>query len=431
MSDHRVQTEQAVIGAILLAGDSAYRKCAGLITRHDFSYEHNKIIFGLIEKCIEQKTPIDILTVSEKAAPEELEIIGGMEYLSETAKNTPSSSNILAYANVLGDLSKSRQLSKIGAEIISISGGDESSMEKVAKSHALVKKMSESVRNDDKSSKEAMKEFITWMKREESELKSGYFDKHTGGLFPGLIVIAAGTGQGKSTLALNIAYNLRQKNIAYYSLEMPSSQLIARSVSRAASIPFSNIRDSKMSDLQWQNFHHASTDIAQSNIRFVDRGVHINEICAHAISMESNKGLDLMIVDYIQLVKSDGQTREREIANITQKLKGLSMDLNIPIIALSQLSREHERRQNPRPALRDLRESGAIEQDSDLVMFLYDESRYKDNINPANEGLTELYADKFRHGDHFSIGLEKELSFYKFSVSSRVPIYNETSGIRI
>lgn len=410
-----LDSEKAVLGAILVGGEKVFHLVSGILTAKDFFSLENQIVFDAMTRAIESKVGVDPVTLAEFVGSEKLSNIGGIGYLSDLCASTPSTANAGSYAKLVLDHSQLRSLVGAGTSIIELSNGDESTGEKIAKAQEIVSDIVKTQRADDKSSSQASKEFVLWLQRTESEIKSGFFDEHTGGLFSGLIVLAAGTGQGKSTLAMNIAYNLRERNIAYYSLEMPASQLIGRMVSNDCGLPYAKIRDKNLNDSEWPILAASVEKIKDSKIRFIDNAIHINQLCAHARSMKNKSGLDLIIVDYIQLVGSDGQNREREVANITRKLKGLSMDLDIPVIALAQLSRKHEERSNPRPTLKDLRESGAIEQDSDLVMFLYDESKYNDNS--VNSGLTELYSAKFRHGENFSLALDQHLANYRFKVS--------------
>jgi len=429
MKTFSIDAERAVVGAIMLTGEKAFHQVSQDLSANDFFDDISRIIYVAAEKAIDGKMPIDPISISELLNKNDLDTVGGMFGISELCA-IPTSANVSAYARIVLDQSNLRRLVNTGSKIIALGGEDDSTQEKIAKAQELVSDLTKTQKTDDKDSYQATKEFAEWMKRTDSETKSGFFDEHTGGLFSGLIVIAAGTGQGKSTLALNIAYNLRQRNIAYYSLEMPAAQLMGRMASNHSNINFKKIRDKDMNEGEWTILQNTMKSIRDSSIRFIDNGIHINQLCAHARAMKNNNGLDLVIVDYIQLVGSDGQTREREVANITRKLKGLSMDLDVPVIALSQLSRDHEKRANPRPCLRDLRESGAIEQDSDLVMFLYDEAKVRDDPNNPNYGLTELYSGKFRHGENFTIVLDQQLANYRF-VKSENGIISQNDGVRL
>jgi replicative DNA helicase len=424
-----LETENAVIGAMLVGGIKTFHKVSSIISAKDFYQLENQILFNAIETAVDQKLSIDPVTIAETLTSANLSHIGGMQYITQIISETPSTANAGAYARIVLDNSQLRSLVNAGTSIIELSTGEESTVEKIAKAQEVVGDIAKTQRQDDKDTPQATKEFIEWMQREDSELKSGFFDQHTGGLFAGLIVIAAGTGQGKSTLALNIAYNLREKHIAYYSLEMPAAQLIGRMVSNDSGLPYQKIRDKTLNVSEWPILAESVKKIKDSNIRFIDNGIHINQLCAHARSMKNNKSLDMIIVDYIQLVGSDGQNREREVATITRKLKGLSMDLDVPVIALSQLSRDHEKRSNPKPTLKDLRESGAVEQDSDLVLFLYDESKYKDETQ--NQGLTELYSCKFRHGENFTLALDQQLANYRFKVSEAFIQKDQQQGYKL
>jgi len=429
MKSISIETENAVIGAMLVGGEKTYHQVSSIVASKDFYQLENQILFNAIEKAIELKLSVDPVTIAETLTNDNLNNIGGMAYISRIMSDTPSTANATAYARIVLDNSQLRSLVSAGTSIIELSNSETSTLEKIAMAQEIVGDIAKAQKQEDKSSADAVKELILWMQREDSELKSGFFDKQTGGLFSGLIVIAAGTGQGKSTLALNIAYNLRDKHIAYYSLEMPAAQLMMRMVSNDCGLQFSRIRDKTLNVSEWPIFAESTKKIRNSNIRFIDNGIHINQLCAHSRGMKNKGKLDLVVVDYIQLVGSDGQNREREVANITRKLKGLSMDLDVPVIALSQLSRDHEKRANPRPSLRDLRESGAVEQDSDLVMFLYDESKYKDDS--INRGLTELYSDKFRHGENFTTVLEQQLANYRFKLSDAVISHQEATRYKL
>ncbi len=405
--------EQAVLGVVLMGGADVLAELD--LHPDEFQSQSHQEIYQTILELHEDRIAIDPVTVTEQlSAKKILNQVGGHGYISDLAQNSPTTTNAIAYATAVKDAALVRRLLRVNSQIVEMAQGEDSAEEKLAKAQALITSVQTGGESTEKGIDESMREFLGWLERKEPEMKSGFFDGFTGGIPVGLIALAAGTGQGKTAFALNIVKNLLDKSVNFYSYEMPASQLIARLQSNMSNVPYQRMRDQEMTSSDWNAVAASSRTLkAHGNLRITDKTLHIDQLCAHARRTKNRYGLDLIVVDYIQLVPSDGSSREREVANITRKLKGLSMDLDIPVIALSQLSREHEKRHNPKPRLRDLRESGAIEQDSDMVLFLYDESKYLDDSQW--EGLTELYSEKYRHGENFRLFLKQELHCYRFA----------------
>ena len=395
-----IEIEQHLIGACLLVNsiDDAPLTC------DDFAAEDHKRIW----QAMKEVTPIDVISVCDYLKDDRL-----AAYVSEISIDAPSGKNIPIYADKVKDYAVQRRLVKTCSDIIALAQEYGSAAEKVARAQAML----EDVETQGQESDE-FKSFVQYLESEPTDLKGGYFDDKTGGIEHGLWVIAAGTGGGKTAFALNLATNLlRAAPVTFYSYEMGTDQIMARMVSARGAIPYERVRDRSLADEDWEKVVKAMTYLKNQGMRVVDRSLDIDSLCAHIRQSVRKRGIRAAFVDYLQLVPSYGDSRVLEVANISRKLKQVSLDLKIPIFALSQLSRKHEERSNPRPRNSDLRESGSVEQDADVVLFLYDEAKLLDTSN--RKGITELFAGKNRHGELFSIPLTQELNYMRFGIYDR------------
>lgn len=401
-----LDAERASIGGVMLSGEVS--DFSGL-SPSDFYDPRHGLICEAIYTLSDQSKPFDPITICDLLhSRESLINAGGSEYVNYVMLETPSKSNVEAYSEIVADMSKKRQL----ADWIGTAGdniGTEKSFDEILSNFQQDLSGMETAKNKSASMFETCKEFIEYLDRQENELKTGYWDLYTGGIEPGLHVIAAGTGQGKSTLALNIASNIANTKygVGYYSYEMPRMKLMERLVSRRSRVPMEKIRDRSLGGDDWQAVTKAMSAIKDQKFYIHDQVFKIDQLCS-SIRRGFSKGfIDVAFVDYLQLVPADAKSREQEVAKIARSLQQVAMASKKPIFALSQLSRAHESRTNPKPRNADLRESGEIEHSAETIIFIYDEERYIENSQRT--GLVEIYAGKNRNGELFSVFAKKRL----------------------
>ncbi len=412
---YNAEAEQSVIGALLIDRDAAYR-VADVVDPSDFYFdEHREIIKAIFDLALEQK-PIDIISVSDELkSRKKLESVGGITYLAKLADAVPNSANADYYARIVKEKSLLRQLIRIGSEISEM-GFDEATDIDVLIDRAEKKIFSLSQKRTG-SYFVQLRDFIPQSFNEIEErfkkksgisgLSTGYedIDKITGGFQKSdLIIIAARPSVGKTSLAINIAENMAIREgyaVAIFSLEMSKEQLIERMLCSEAKVNLYRLKTGYLSDRDWPKLTEAYSNLFESRI-FIDDSTDITltDIRAKARRLKIEQNIDLLIIDYLQLIRSKGRVENRviEISNITRGLKNLARELDIPVVVLSQLSRAIDRRDDKRPMLSDLRESGSIEQDADIVMFLY-------RPNPEEKNLIELYVAKHRNGPTGSVSL--------------------------
>ena len=392
-----IEIEQHLIGACVLAGSIE----DATLSADDFASSDHQRIWAAVKSVdvVDQVTVLDALKDNRLAA-----------YLSDLVVSVPSINNIAAYAERVKDYAVQRRLVRCCSEIVSMSQEAGSGAEKVAKAQAMLETV-----EAQKDEVDEFKGFVEYLDAPPTDLTGGYFDKYTGGIEHGLWVIAASTGGGKTAFALNLAINLlKHAPVTFYSYEMGTDQLMARMVSAKGSVSHDRLRDKTLDGNDWESIAKSVTYLKEKGMRVVDKSLDLDSLCAHIRQSVRKRGIRAAFVDYLQLVPSYGDSRVLEVANISRKLKQVSLDLKIPIFALSQLSRKHEERSNPRPRNSDLRESGSVEQDADVVLFLYDEAKLLETSN--RKGITELFAGKNRHGELFSIPLVQELQFMRFGL---------------
>jgi replicative DNA helicase len=413
---HSIEAEQSLLGGLML-DNNAWDKIADVVAADDFYRKDHRIIFTAIANLAEESNPCDVVTVSEWLDNRgELEAAGGLEYLASLANETPGAANARSYARILRERSMLRSLITAGNEIsgAAFTTDGRTAAEIVDEAERLVFQIAESGsrgRSGFKSLKQILPEAvdrIDVLHQSDGDItgiSSGFveFDKLTAGLQGGDLVIVAGRpSMGKTTFAVNIAENAAigaKVPTAIYSMEMPAQQLAFRMISSLGRVDQTHLRTGNFPDEDWSRINTAVQLMSDAPI-FIDdtAGLSPTEIRARARRLQREHGLGLIVVDYLQLMSVPGnkENRATEISEISRSLKALAKELSVPIIALSQLNRSVEQRTDKRPVMSDLRESGAIEQDADLIIFIYREEVY--NQETPRKGIADISIAKQRNG---------------------------------
>ena len=411
-----IEAEQSLIGGLML-DVQAWDKIADVVTADDLYRKDHRLIFSAIASLVEAGSPCDVVTVSEFLDKRgELEAAGGLEYLATLANETPGAANARAYASILRDRAIERALINVGNEISgsAFATDGRSASELVDEAERLVFEIAEQGargRAGFKSLKQILPEAvdrIDVLHQSDGDITgipSGYteFDKLTAGLQAGdLIIVAGRPSMGKTTLAVNIAENAAigsKVPTAIFSMEMPAQQLAFRMISSLGRVDQSHLRTGRFPDEDWSRINTAVQLMSDAPL-FIDDtpGMSPTEIRARARRLQREHGLGLIVVDYLQLMQVPGnkENRATEISEISRNLKALAKELSLPVIALSQLNRSVEQRTDKRPVMSDLRESGAIEQDADVIIFIYREEVY--NQDTPRKGIADISIAKQRNG---------------------------------
>lgn len=417
---HSVESEQSILGSIILDKD-AIITVAETINPSDFYKEAHKIIYESMLKLNSNNEPIDLITLIEELRKEGyLDNIGGISYLTSLSTIVPTTSNVKYYANIVKEKSVMRQLIKASNEIINL-GYDASTdvQEILDKAEKNIFDISQEKSGDDIQPINLvlqdtfdMIESLCTQKSDVTGITTGFADlnKKINGLQrTDLILLAARPAMGKTAFSLNLVQNAALKgdaSVAVFSLEMSKEQLVQRILSAQSNVELSKIKTGTLSESDWPRIIDAMAVLSEANI-FIDDtpGIKISEIRSKCRRLKIEKGLDLIMIDYLQLMEGEGknENRQQEIAKISRSLKILAKELDCPVVALSQLSRSPELRKDHRPILSDLRESGSIEQDADIVMFLYRDEYYHEDSEKKNIG--EVIVAKNRHGETGNVEL--------------------------
>ena len=417
---HSVESEQSILGSIILDKD-AIITVAETINPSDFYKEAHKIIYESMLNLNSNNEPIDLITLIEELRKEgHLDNVGGISYLTSLSTIVPTTSNVKYYANIVKEKSVMRQLIKASNEIINL-GYDASTdvQEILEKAEKNIFDISQEKASDDIQPINLvlqdtfdMIERLCTEKSEVTGITTGFADlnKKINGLQrTDLILLAARPAMGKTAFSLNLVQNAALKgdaSVAVFSLEMSKEQLVQRMLSAQSNVELSKIKTGNLGESDWPRIIDAMAVLSEANI-FIDDtpGIKISEIRSKCRRLKIEKGLDLILIDYLQLMEGEGknENRQQEIAKISRSLKILAKELDCPVIALSQLSRSPELRKDHRPILSDLRESGSIEQDADIVMFLYRDEYYHDDSEKKNIG--EVIIAKNRHGETGNVEL--------------------------
>lgn len=408
-----MEAEKSVLGGIFLKPDS-FGDIIEIITPNDFYKVGHRYIFEAMTECYNSGENIDPIVVMNKLKKiNKFDEIGGEAMLFDVIEGVVTAAHIETHAKIIKEKSILRKLGDVGTKIVEMSYDGYEEVDTILdKAEGLIFKISESKESKDVISiKEAMTE--EFMRLEEvfnnkgvaTGISSGFvnFDEKTSGFNPSdLVILAARPSMGKTAFALNLALNAAMKgdkSVLIFSLEMSSSQLLQRLLAVQSGIGLQKIRNGFLEDEEWGRLGIASGQLASSRINIADvPNVNVLEIRAMARRLKAMNKLDMIVIDYLQLIKGTGKgdNRQQEISDISRSLKGIARELDIPIIALSQLSRAPEQRADRRPMLSDLRESGAIEQDADMVVFLYRDDYY--NEESDEKGITEVIIGKQRNG---------------------------------
>jgi len=418
---HSIEAEQSLLGALLL-DNQAFDRVADLVTGGDFYRDDHRRIWRHIAKLIEAAKPADVVTVSESIeASEDKDKTGGPAYLGALAQNTPSALNIRRYAELVRERAVQRRLAQVATSIaeeaLSSGGKDVGQMLDEAESKIFQIAESGARRNEGlleiKPVLARVFEKIDHLYHRDNPsdvtgVPTGFvdLDRMTAGLQPGdLVIIAGRPSMGKTALALNIAEHVAVDNglpVAIFSMEMSSTQLAMRMLGSIARVDQHKMRTGRLNDREWGELSEAMGKLHETPI-YIDEGGALTalEVRARARRLKRQYSkLGLIVIDYLQLMaaSSQGENRATEISEISRSLKAMAKELDVPVVALSQLNRAVDQRPDRRPVMSDLRESGAIEQDADVIMFVYREVVYKPDLPEESRGIAELIVGKQRNG---------------------------------
>lgn len=429
MPPYDEQAEASVLGAMLL-DKSAITTAVEIIHAEDFYYDSHKAIFEGILSLYNKNEPADMITLSDFLKKNgQLEAVGGYTYLGRLTSGAGAVSNTEAYANIIKEKSTLRALIRAGSEIVEDSYRDDDEV------GAIIEKAEKSIfditqdnqRNGLMNMGEVMvTTFDVMQQRSENKggltgLTTGFIDldrKTSGMQKADLVLLAARPSMGKTALMVNISTNAALKanaTVAMFSLEMSRNQLSQRILSSLSHVDLMKIISGDLTTEEWTKVIETMTYMNEMGIYIDDTaGITPLEVKAKCRRLKAEKGLDLVVIDYLQLMEVGGraESRQQEISAISRQLKGIAKELDVPVIALSQLSRAPEMRADHRPILSDLRESGAIEQDADIVMFLYRDEYY--NPDTDKQGLGELIIAKHRNGPTGTVELLFKGEYTKF-----------------
>lgn len=411
--------EQGVLGGLMLDNER-WDTVAEILSERDFYMREHRFIFTEMATLVSKGRPIDLITLSDAIEHKGLlDRVGGFAYLAELSKNTPSAANIEHYANIVREAAVKRELLAVVNDITSATTqpGGRSSSELLDMAESRVMEISSS--RDKKQSgpspiRDVLSSTITRMEtlfqsphNGVTGLDTGYEDlnKKTAGLQNSdLIIVAARPSMGKTTLAMNLCENVsmnQDKTVLIFSLEMPKEQLMQRSLASLGKVEFTKIRTGMLNDEDWGRIGGVTSHLLERNNLYIDdtAGLTPQELRSRARRIHKETGgLSMIMVDYLQLMRVPGMEGNRtlEIAEISRSLKALAKELQVPVVALSQLNRSLESRADKRPLNSDLRESGSIEQDADLIIFIYRDEVY--NENSEDKGIAEIIIGKQRNG---------------------------------
>ena len=424
-----VEAEQAVLGAMLLSHDAVIVAMEKLQSQ-DFYRDVHRIIFEAMEHLHRENKEIDVITLpDELTRMKKLDDVGGLEYVLNLPNLVGSAANIEYYANIVAEKALARNLISTCTELTTEAyDGQKETEALLDDAERRILQLSDTKNRGDFASVGAVVEVTLDKITKLYENKAGLtglptgfrdLDRMTSGLQPSdLILVAARPSMGKTAFTLNIAQNVgvrQHKTVAFFSLEMSQEQLVQRLLCQIAHIDSQKLRTGQLnSDEEWTRLTDACDKLYESPIYIDDTpGISVAEMRSKARRLKSEHGLDLIIVDYLQLMQGrNAESRQQEISEISRSLKALARELKVPLIALSQLSRSVESRQDKRPMLSDLRESGALEQDADIVSFLYREDYY--DKETENQHITEVILAKHRNGPVGSVKLYFKNEFTLF-----------------
>ena len=427
---HDIEAEQAVIGSMLTDNDAVVAS-AEKLKDNDFYREDNRAIYTAMMNLYSRAEPIDLITVkAELESMGKFEQVGGYEYLSQLPEKVPTTANAAKYIKIVEEKSTLRNLIKTANEIIELGYDPTEELEDIMEGaeKRIFNIMQDKNQKGYAAIKDVLVESFTQLeelynrKQHITGVPSGFadLDYRTAGFHGSeLILIAARPAMGKSAFALNIATNaaVRAKTpVAIFSLEMSKEQMVNRILCSEAMVDSNKVRTGKLEEGDWGKLAETIGPLSEAEIYIDDTpGISITEIRAKCRKLKIEKEIGMVVIDYLQLIQGTNKrngSREQEISEISRSLKILAKELNVPVIALSQLSRAVEQRPDHRPMLSDLRESGAIEQDADIVMFLYRDDYYNEDSDKKN--IAEVIIAKHRGGSTGTVDLGWFGTYTKF-----------------
>ncbi|MEX0729233.1 MAG: replicative DNA helicase [Aquisalimonadaceae bacterium] len=413
---HSLEAEQAVLGG-LMVDNEAWDRVADRVSEADFYRHDHRLIFRGLAALAEEQQPMDVVTLSEwLRSAGLLEDAGGISYLGGLAKDTPSAANIASYGDIVRERSVLRQMIRAGTQVVGSAFQTEGreSKELLDEAERLIFEIAESsgrFRKGFVGVKELLPsvvERIDTLYHQDGSLtglSTGFtdFDERTSGLQKGdLIIVAARPSMGKTTFAMNLAEHAALKGsepVAVFSMEMPADSLAMRMLASLGRVELQKIRTGQLQDEDWPRLTSTMGLLSEAKLYIDDSaGLSPSEMRARARRLKRERGLGLIVVDYLQLMQIPGfkENRTGEISEISRSLKSMAKELDVPVVALSQLNRSLEQRPNKRPVMSDLRESGAIEQDADIIVFIYRDEVY--NEDSPDKGVAEIIIGKQRNG---------------------------------
>ncbi|MGB5803010.1 MAG: replicative DNA helicase [Vibrio anguillarum] len=432
---HSIEAEQSVIGGLLLDNER-WDTVAERVVSKDFYSRAHRLIFDAAKSILEASKPLDLITLSEYLERrEQLEDVGGFAYLADLAKNTPSAANINAYAEIVAERALVRNLIGVANEIADAGydpqGRSSEDLLDLAESKVFAiaeerTSENEGPQNVDSILERTLERIELLYKTPQdgvTGVNTGFADlnKKTAGLQGSdLIIVAARPSMGKTTFAMNLCENAameQEKPVLIFSLEMPAEQIMMRMLASLSRVDQTKIRTGQLDDEDWARISSTMGILMEKKNMYIDdsSGLTPTEVRSRARRIaREHGGLSLIMVDYLQLMRVPSQSDNRtlEIAEISRSLKALAKELNVPVVALSQLNRSLEQRADKRPVNSDLRESGSIEQDADLIMFIYRDEVY--HPDSSLKGIAEIIIGKQRNGPIGSVRLTFQGQYSRF-----------------
>ena len=430
---YSIEAEESLLGNIMLYKEAMREAVDSGINPDDFYLEKHQSIYNIMSAMYDNRESIDTVSLSTKLKDFGIyEKVGGIDYLMQLANATISATNTKEYINIIKNKSLARKVIKVGEEISKDAFDSSVSVDEMLLN--VEKKVTDVTRSKtDAEFRNGDELFDSTLKLVQKIQEAGSnitgvrtlysdLDNRTAGFQKGdLVILAARPSMGKTALALNFSVNSASVNhgsIAIFSLEMPAEHVAMRILAAKSKVEIQKIRTGNLNDEEWSRLNEASQELRRQNF-FIDDtpGIKVSDMYAKCRKLARDNGLYMVIVDYIQLIQATGksESRQQEVSEISRRLKAMARELKVPVIALSQLSRNVEQRENKRPMLSDLRESGAIEQDADLVMFLYREDYYKREEEKNNEREdVELILAKHRNGPtgNLKLAFEKNINAF-------------------
>ena len=444
---HDLEAERSLLGSMLISKE-ACDEVIGIATPNDFYLDSHRLLFEAMQALNNQRKPIDVVTLTSYLMDnKQLDKIGGVDYLLQLSESVPTTAHCGYYLRILNEKALLRNLINKSTEIINKAYGEIEDLNEFI--NDAEKEFLDVTRDRNAGEFKTVQEVVQnvtdriVMLQQSGQAISGvktkYYDldRLTSGFQKGdLIILAARPSVGKTALALNIGFNVSENSdeaVALFSLEMPAEQLIQRIICAVGSINSEAIRNGSILRENSDRYYAAADKVSRCNL-FIDDtpSIKVGEIAAKCRRLKQEQGLKLVIVDYLQLISGSTRNREsrqQEVSEISRQLKALARELNVPVLALSQLSRSVEKRDNKRPVLSDLRESGAIEQDADIVAFIHREDYQKAEKEKETQGATDLIIAKHRNGPTGEVKLVFLKNFSKFANPAK-PGTEPTKDIR-